>query len=131
MLSVLKVHRGRGRKVRTPEEIAAMPLYEWDQRLQKRNLARKEGVNTVKNEVRFTALMTADDHKRLLAIAAQSGDSKNQVLRRGLRALYMMEVLGRPTCANGHNCFVPNMHQNLQMQINLVKPVEPGEAMGL
>lgn len=76
-----------------------------------------------KNDVRFTALMTADDDKKLDALAKESGDSKNQVIRRAVRALYVMDVLKIPTCANGHSCFVPNMHTGLQMRMNLQAPV--------
>lgn len=125
MQSVSNVRGNRQRKVFTPEEIAKLPLHEWDPRLQKRNLPKKGPPEMPKNDVRFTALMTADDDKKLEALAKLSGDSKNQILRRGLRALYAMDVLGRPTCANGHACFVPNMHSNLQQHFDLQAPALP------
>ena len=77
-----------------------------------------------KNERRFTALLTKDDDEKLSTLCKQNADSKGATIRRGIRALYAMEILGHPTCANGLTCYVPHMHRGSQAPL-LVPPPAP------
>lgn len=58
----------------------------------------------------FNVELDQADRDRLSALAARAGLPRSQVIRNALRALHAMEIANRPTCANGHPCFVPHMH---------------------
>lgn len=73
------------------------------------------------NTVKFTALLSVDDDAKLRAICAHNNESKGSALRRAVRSLYLHEVLGQPTCANGQRCYVPHWHQG-QMPLATDQP---------
>jgi hypothetical protein len=81
----------------------------------------------IKKVVRFTALLTVDDDKALRALCDQNNCSKGEVLRRGIRSLYAMEILCQPTCASGLKCFVPHYHINMQGQLPMAPPPPPAQ----
>lgn len=77
-----------------------------------------------KNERRFTTLLTKDDDEKLIALCQKNTDSKGATIRRCIRSLYAMEILGHPTCASGLSCYVPHMHRGAQQPI-IVPPPAP------
>lgn len=70
---------------------------------------------------KFTILLSAKDNEKIEALKADSLESKGQIIRKAIRALYQMQIQHVPTCASGQNCFVPGMHPTQQM----LPPLDP------
>ncbi len=62
------------------------------------------------SKVPFNVILTSEQHEKLKALATALDLPRAAVLRTSLTALYAHVIIKTPTCANGHGCFVPNMH---------------------
>lgn len=60
----------------------------------------------------FNLLLSPDEYDMLQALRNQSGASAGAELRAALRARYTHIICLAPSCADGHPCFVPQMHRS-------------------
>ena len=58
----------------------------------------------------LNVLLSEEELSMLSHLATKTSSNMSVVMRQALRSRFAMEIGGRPTCANGQNCFVPQMH---------------------
>lgn len=63
----------------------------------------------------FNVLLSGDELAHLQAIANDVNVSKGHIVRSLIQRAWMMQGMGVPTCADGCNCFVPQMHASRLM----------------
>jgi hypothetical protein len=63
-----------------------------------------------KQQISFNVLLDPERHRNLCTLARELGISRGAVLRQLLDSGFNHIATKIPTCANGHNCFVPHMH---------------------
>lgn len=67
----------------------------------------------LRKTIPFNVMLDANEDRLLKELARHTGLSRGLCLRQALRAMHAMLVTRIPTCANGNNCFVPQMHPQL------------------
>ena len=72
----------------------------------------------------FNVMLSDEDKARLEELSARTGYSKGQILRDALEGSWMHICRAVPMCANGRNCFVPQMHADAAApgHVNTVPP---------
>ncbi len=73
----------------------------------------------------FNVLLAGDEYAHLEAMARSVNVSKGALLRSLVQRAWMMTGRGVPTCADGCNCYVPQMHAARLMPI---PPATPRQA---
>jgi hypothetical protein len=61
----------------------------------------------------YNLMLSADDDEKLHALQVHMRATGATVLRNALDALYRHRICESPSCADGHPCFVPQMHTPL------------------
>jgi len=74
--------------------------------------------------IAFNVMLDSEDKARLEELATSTGHSKGQILREALEHKWMHQCRSVPMCANGFNCFVPQMHtaKTAPGHVNTVPP---------
>ncbi len=65
------------------------------------------------------------EDKWLKELSADRGLSCAAIVREGIRGQYAMTIQGKPCCATGQRCYVPQMHPPDHTPANQVHPPEP------
>lgn len=77
-----------------------------------------------KDVIPFNILLEKNRWAKLTALARKLSISKSAVGRMAIDNAYAMILGGKAVCANGHNCFVPHMHQP---DVDVPPPPDPDQ----